>query len=439
MGTTQASRFRIGTVAERIPPTRLETLQTLRVAHLDVAFATAFGTLVTGAFLVGFVKLLGGGDLWIGFITALPAAVGFMQIPGAIISKRYSSYKRFVTPGGAVSRLMYLPVAILPLLAWANELRLFILVACVTISAFGASVVNSTYNDWLAEMVPANSRGWYFSRRHALATGVGAVMGLLGGYLLDYFKDARKEAIGYSVVYGVGLLCAALSMFFYLRMKDRHRPQVVKESLREGLGGFVAPFRDKDFRRVLIFLGMFFLGQTFAGNLYSAYALESLKMPFVWIQACVLTMAVTTVASSQLWGFLADRYGNKPCLILAGLGIAISPSGWLLTRADNLNFSIGILLASHLLMGVFWCGVAVTQFNLLLATAKTEDRAGYIGAGLAVQSLVAGLAPLLGAELMSRLRGQFQVDMAYKGVFLTVLILRFLAIFFLVPVREGGL
>ncbi len=416
----------------------METLQTLRVANLDVAFSTAFITLVTGAFLVGFVKLLGGGDLWIGFLTSVPAALGISQIPGAIIAKRVPSYKRFVAPGGVVWRLMYLPVAFLPLLAWANELRLFILFACVSIGAFSVSLVNSTYNDWLAELVPTNSRGWYFSRRHAIGTGIGAAVGLLGGFLLDHFKSVDQEAIGYSVVYGLGLVCAGLSFFFFMRMRDLERPKVVRQSVREGLSTFAAPFRDRDFRKVLIFLAVFFLGQTFAGNLYSAFALESLRMPFVWIQVCILCQAATTMASSKLWGFLADRYGNKPCLILAGIGIAISPAGWLATRPDNLTFSIVVLVTSHLVMGIFWCGVAVTQFNLLLATAKTDDRASFIGSGLAIQSLISGLAPLVSAELMSRLRGFMPPEQAYKVIFLCVVILRAVAVIFIAPVKEEG-
>lgn len=416
----------------------METLQTLRVANLDVAFSTAFITLVTGAFLVGFVKLLGGGDLWIGVLTSVPAALGISQIPGAIVAKRVPSFKRFVAPGGAIWRLMYLPVAFLPLLAWANELRLFILFACVSIGAFSVALVNSTYNDWLAELVPTNSRGWYFSRRHAIGTGIGAAVGLLGGFLLDQFKASGKEAVGYSVVYGLGLVCAALSFFFFMRMRDLERPKVIRQSVREGLGTFAAPFRDRDFRKVLVFLAIFFLGQTFAGNLYSAFALESLQMPFVWIQVCILCQAATTMASSKLWGFLADRYGNKPCLILAGIGIAISPAGWLATRPDNLTFSITVLVISHLVMGIFWCGVAVTQFNLLLATAKVDDRASYIGSGLAIQSLISGLAPLVSADLMSRLRGYMPTEQAYKVIFLCVVILRAVAVIFIAPVKEEG-
>lgn len=416
----------------------METLQTLRVANLDVAFSTAFATLVTGAFLVGFVKLLGGGDIWIGVVTAIPAAMGIMQIPGAIFAKRFTSFKRYVTVGAGIWRVFYIVVAILPLLAWGNEIRLFILASCISIAAFSVSLVNSTYSDWVAELVPANSRGWYFSKRHAIGTGVGSTVGLLGGFLLDRFKSAGNEAFGYTVVYGLGVVSAAVSLAFFLKMRDLERPQVERVSLRQGLSTFAAPFRDREFRKVLVFLAFFFLGQTFAGNLYAAYALESLKMPFIWIQAFALCMAATAILSSKLWGFLADRYGNKPCLVLSGIGIAISPSAWLATRPDDLQFSIILLAASHLLMGVFWCGVAVTQFNILLATAKPDDRASYIGSGMAVQSLVSGLAPLLGAEMMSRLRGETTVEQAYKAVFLGVVILRFVAVFFLAPVREEG-
>ena len=419
-------------------PTRMETLHTLRVANLDVAFSTAFATLVTGAFLVGFVKLLGGGDHWIGVVTAIPAAMGVMQIPGAIFAKRFSSYKKYVTVGAGIWRALYIVVAILPLLAWNNDVRLFILAACISIAAFSASLVNSTYSDWVAELVPANSRGWYFSKRHAIGTGVGATVGLIGGFLLDRFKNAGNEAFGYTVVYGLGVVSAAVSVAFFLKMRDLERPSVERQSLRQGLSTFAAPFRDRDFRKVLVFLGVFFTGQTFAGNLYAAYALETLKMPFLWIQVFTLCMAATAILSSNLWGFLADRYGNKPCLVLSGIGIAVSPSAWLATRPNDLHFSIMVLAASHLLMGVFWCGVAVTQFNILLATAKPEDRASYIGSGMAVQSLVSGLAPLLGAEMMAQLRGQTTVEQAYKAVFLSVVVLRFIAVFFLAPVREEG-
>ena len=52
---------------------RLQSLRSLRFANLDGSFATAFATLTSGAFLVGYMKQLGANDFWIGLL----AAVGY--------------------------------------------------------------------------------------------------------------------------------------------------------------------------------------------------------------------------------------------------------------------------------------------------------------------------------------------------------------------------
>jgi len=45
-----------------LPPSRLQSLRSLRIANLDGAFATALLSLTSGAFLVGYVKQLGASD-----------------------------------------------------------------------------------------------------------------------------------------------------------------------------------------------------------------------------------------------------------------------------------------------------------------------------------------------------------------------------------------
>lgn len=419
-------------------PNRLENLRTLRVANADVAFATAFATLVTGTFLVGFIKMLGGGDFWINLVGALPSLLGILQIPGAIWGRRYAGYKKFVSFGGGTWRAMYIPVAILPLIALDPNLTLGILLLCVTVAAACTLVVSPIYNDWIAEMVPESSRGWYFSRRNSIATAVGATIGVLGALALDFFRRQGNERTGFAVVFGAGVVCAAISMALFLRMKDIPRPDPIRDDFMGGIRAIGRPFADRQFRRVLVFLGMLFLGQSFAGNLYGAYALESLKLSFTTIQLTGVMQAIGMVAAAPMWGFLADRYGNRPSLFIAGLGIATNPVAWLLTVPGNTQANVAILLSGHVLMGVFWSGVALCQFNLLLATANERDRANYLAAGLALQSVVAGIGPILGATMMAELRLHNEPIVAYKSVFITALVLRVLAVLFLKPVREVG-
>ncbi|HSI71881.1 MAG TPA: MFS transporter, partial [Fimbriimonas sp.] len=417
-------------------PNRLEILQSLRVANVDVAFATAFATLVTGAYLVGFIQHLGGKDLWIGLVTAIPSLAGLLQIPGAIWGRSFASYKAFILPGAFLSRFFYLPLFLLIFLPLPNEVRLTLLAISILVASVASMMVNSIYNDWLAEMVPAESRGFFFSKRNAIAAAVGAAVGMVGAFILDWFRERDQEGTGFAFVFGIAFLCAGVSLAMFMRMRDVPREHPVKQNLLEGIKAISHPFRDLAFRRVLLFLGLFVFGQTFAGNLFVAYARESLHLDFKIIQGAVVAFAVGNVVSAKFWGFLSDKYGNRPVLMLVGTLLATNPIPWILTIPGQYTYNAIVLIGSHVFMGAVWACVALCQFNLMLATAKPEDRANYIGAGLTVTALVGGIAPLLGAALMNELRHGFDVVTAYKLVFTCAILFRLFAMFFLLRVHE---
>lgn len=419
-------------------PTRLDNLRTLRNANLDGAFATAFATLVGGTFLVGFVKECGGSDLWIGWLTAIPSLLGLVQIVGAVIGRSKPSYKRYVLPGGLLWRLLYAPIVLLPLVALAADAKLWILGGCIAAASLCVLMVNPTYNDWLAEMVPESSRGWFFSRRNAIMAGVGTGMGAVGGLVLDLSKEHGRAAQGFAAVFGIGLLCAGISMFFFLRMADVPRSDPIERDFRSAMAAFRKPFADRGFRPVVLFFVAFFFGQTFPGNLFGAYALETLHLPFTLIQICGAAQALGSILASRFWGYLADKYGNRPLLLVLGLGIALTPVCWMFTTPGQLAWNATILIAGHIYSGVVWGGVSVCQFNLMLATASGKDRATYIGVGLAIQALIGGIAPLMGAETMALARSTMGAAGAYHVVFWSTIGLRVLSIAFLFPVREVG-
>jgi MFS family permease len=421
------------------PPTnRLENLQTLRLANLDAAFYTAFATLVGGTFMVGFIKELGGADIWIGLLTAVPSLLGLLQIPGAIIGRSFNSFKPYIARGGFFWRFLYVPFIPLPLLPINPELKLGILFVCVAISSASWLMVTPIYNDWLAEMVSPTSRGWYFSRRNAIATAVGAAAGMVGGVVLDHFRHIGKESLGFSIIFGMGVATAAVSFAVFLQMRDMPRAEPVKASLKEGFRAFLRPYQSREFRRVLMFLFWFIFGQAFAGILFSAFAIETLKLEFTIIQATGVAHAIGNLASAAAWGFLADKYGNKPVLVLSGFGLTLTPVMWLFCQPGQTLYNALILIPSHLLVGAVWAGVGLCQFNLLLSTADPKDRPNFIGSALALQAVVGGIAPLCGAWMLGILRGQVDAEQAYKLVFGAAMAFRFFSVFLLLRVREEG-
>ncbi len=419
-------------------PNRLQTLGNLKTANYDMAFASVFGTLVTGAFLVGLIKYLGGSDLWIGVLSAIPSVFGILQIPGAIWGRSYRSYKRFIFLGGLGWRLFYVPFIAIPFLPIPANAKLTIAMFCALASAASIFIINPIYNDWLAEMVPTDSRGTFFSRRNAIGTAVGATTGIIGGLILDAFQRRGYDQAGFSTIFGIGIVAALISFSFFLRMKDLERAHPIRQSLLKGIVAFGAPFRDTAYRPVLIFLGAATVGQGFAGSFYFAYGLESLHLPFTVLQLAGACQAIGTVLSARFWGFASDKYGNKPMLAIAGLCLAINPIPWMMCRPDQLRFDTILLLSAHVFFGVMWGGVNLCQFNIMLSTAKPEDRANYLGAGMALTALIGGLSPMVGASVMATLRTHGTPYHAYEMLFLTTALLRAAGMIFLARVREAG-
>ncbi|QYK56573.1 MAG: MFS transporter [Fimbriimonadaceae bacterium] len=417
---------------------RLENLRNLQVANIDVAFSTAFGTLVGGAFLIGFVRFLGGNDFWVQLTVALPSFMGLAQIPGAAWGRGFPYYQRFITPGGWIWRLLYAPLILLPLLPWPGQVSLLVLAACLLFATLAVQIVGPIYNDWIAELVPANSRGWYFSRRTAISTAVAMAMAFLGGLIVDAFKRNGQEAVGYSALFGLGFVCAIVSMVFFLRMKDTVRPNPVRLGLRESLLLMTRPAKDVNFRRVIWFTVVFMIGATVAGGLYASFAFESLGMSLTQLQITQVAHAVGTVLTARFWGSIADRYGNKPVMAILMAGTILTPGMWLLCFPGDPNRSTMLLTLGHIYNGAVWSGIGVCHLNLMIATSDPVDRPNYLGLVLAVQSLTGGIAPMIGALAMTQLRTGMPAEVAYKVLFVSVMVIRVIGTGFVFPIREEG-
>ncbi len=420
---------------------RFESLTNLRLANLDGAFSNAFASMAGGSILVGFIKYLGASDFWILAITLCTGSSVFsiLQIPGAVWGRRFASYKRFVTPGGNLTRLFYVPLIFLPLIAIPPTLKLTIMVVCVAIASASNFLVATTYSEWLAELVPPSSRGWFYSRRNAISTMTSALGGVLAGGLVGLFEHLGREALGYSVVFALASVFSAISLHYYLKMSDTPREHVVHSDIKETFRDLAKPFVNRNFRRVLTYLFVAVFAQGFTGNFIAAFTIESLHMPLWVFMVSSFTQAIGTTFSLPFMGALTDKYGNKPVLILAGFGTTFTPLMYLFCQPDQTFHNALLLWTITIPNGVIWAAIVLTQFNILLSTSPPEERASYLGTALTVQAAAGFVGPLLGALVLNYFRGVMPTaEVAYKSLFVVMMSLRFLSVFFLFPVMERG-
>ncbi len=425
---------------------RIEILRGMRLSIWDGAFATVHGTLTAGAFLTGFALWLGANDLALGLLTAIPTFAGLVQIVASYFGPRERSRKRYVAWFALFSRALWLPILLAPVLLP----RPLALPAFLVTFALSFGLLNFTvpaWTSWMSDLVPADHRGRYFARRNTVAGIVGMAIGLPAAWFLDLSTRGHHwEATGFGVLFSIGI-AGGFASFLALLRQPEPPPRVSATSLTPGLHGIVefyrAPFADINFRRLLIFNMVFVTGQFFAAPFFTVYALKNLHLDYIWLQVYATLSGLAGLGSMAFWGYMTDKFGNKPLLAIGVVGVFFLPIAWMLTAPERPHIALAVLTANNLAGGLFWACVGLTQFNLLIRLSPPERTGVYVATMAALTGLTGGMAPLAGSLVMHALR-DWHAHLFGFGLlnfhvtFAIAALLRIIALIFLGPVVDAS-
>ncbi|MBV9849253.1 MAG: MFS transporter [Armatimonadetes bacterium] len=442
---------------------RLQIRRALRLWTWEASAATVQITLTQGAFQTGFALYLGCSDFVIGILAAIPAFAGLLQLVTSYFAQRGGSRRLIVAWSAFASRLLWVPMLLIPFLLprplWVGTFLILIL-----LSSALANVAQPLWTAWISDLVPEDSRGRYFGRRNMYAGLVGMVVSVVGGWYLDAATKGQGHGdprAAFAVLFGLATV-AALGSFGCGMSSPDVPPAARREGagtggLRDALAFYAAPFADRNFRRFMLFYATLVLAQTVAGQFFLVYQFKTLVLNYTAVQALGAVASLTSLASMPLWGYLTDKYGNKPILMISVALVILPPFQWLLTYPDGIpglwmHGAHGALLISYtkvniillnLAAGAGWAGVGLTQFNLMLGAAEAERRTVYVSAISAVAGLAGGVGPLLGGAILTALapvhfpqsgliRGNYHVLFVLSGL------LRFASLLLLQPLEEAG-
>ncbi|HLV80762.1 MAG TPA: MFS transporter, partial [Chthonomonadaceae bacterium] len=150
---------------------------------------------------------------------------------------------------------------------------------------------------------------------------------------------------------------------------------------------------------------VFSLGQFFAAPFFNVYALQVLRLDYIWLQIFATLASLVTLACLPLWGYFADKMGNRALLVIGVCGVFSLPLSWMLTTPRNMGLTLLLLTEINIGSGLFWAVISLTQFNLLISLSPPERTSIYVASMAAVTGLAGGIAPLLGGALMRGLAG----------------------------------
>lgn len=362
----------------------------------DAAWATLAGALYGGVILVGFALELGASASIIGLLAAIPFLAQLSQIGAMMLVERVRQRRKITVLSVSVSRALIVGLALIPFLP-AGPAQLTALVGAQVMIALLGSIAGCALNSWLHQIVPRDTLGALFSRRLFWSTVLAAIGALSAGYLVQHWPGTEKTH-AYSIAFVFAGAAGFVSSHFLTRVPEPMMPPASgRVPLLELLG---RPFRDADFRSVIVFMASWNLASNIAAPFITVYLLRQMGYEIGTVTTLWMVGQVATALTLYLWGRLSDRLSNKAILSVAlpayfagliGLAFTALPAPHALT--------LPLLYLIHVVMGAASGGIGLATGNLGLKLAPQGQGTSYLTAVGLSGSLAAGVAALAGGGL----------------------------------------
>jgi len=372
----------------------------------DGVASQAMGILTGGAFLIAFAIKLGASNLTIGLLAAIGPLAQLLQLPSIILVEKVRNRRAITLASAGLSRFCWLLIALIPF-SFASEIGLGALVILIIgTSAFGA-ISSCSWNSWMRDLIPQSILGSFFSKRMRIATGVGIALSLVAAIYLDLWKKfmAGYEIHSYSVLFLAGFGAGVLGLYFISRIPETRMPKAEKKP--KILKLLAQPFKDDNFRKLIAFLASWNFAVNLAAPFFMVYMLRRLGLSMSFIIGLSIVSQVMNFAFLRIWGRFTDRFSNKSVLAISGPLFILSILAWTFTTMPEKYFlTVPLLVIIHIVMGLSSAGVSLASGNISLKLAPQGQATSYLAANTIVNSVAAGIAPILGGKFADFFSGR---------------------------------
>lgn len=337
---------------------------------------------INAGFLIVFALALGASNTVVGVLGALPyVATLLMEIPGAKLVEFLPRKTIFVLTT-ALSRVSWVLIILTPYLFKAHTLwfigAFFFLMRCLEYLA------DPAWMSWAADLVPDRMRGVFWGRRNMLVSLAGMIAALIAGAYLDLFP--KDSYLGFATLFGVGILFGLYST----KMMARAKEPTYRDHDHHGFREF---FRiDGQFRIFCWIMVAFNFSVMLASPFFTVYTLKNLGLSYTMFVIVGAIATVSRILAHPHFGFVSDRFGDRPVALLCMLGTALVPLAYVFITPSML----WLLIPAQMLSGIVWAGTELSTWNLLLDLTHRDKRALQVAEYNFLNSIPNIAAPVIG-------------------------------------------
>ena len=367
----------------------------------------------------------------IGVLTAMPFVANFLQIFAAPFIARWRPPKTVTVVAASIHLALWVVLgALLPLIPRENPVAAaYWLILWFFVSSCFAAIAGVSWNSWIQEWVPARLRGKYFARRNAYLQFSTLTFLFAAGWALAHWNYAIPA---FQAVIGVACLIRIYSLYWQWISPTQPLPQAQAPTISVRAQVDVLS-RSRSFLLFVLFGSVWSFAANCFGPFYHVFMFEQLNFSAFDVGILSTLTALGGALALPAWGRLLDRFGNKPVMTFALIVWQLQNFLWCFITPENRSLLYGMWIFGGLTSACFILG----QFTLLLRLLPVEAKNLAIGFNLAVTSLVAAIAPIVGGAVLHWALPRWQNDLAvYHVCFLLQPLLSLVAAGILLRVHE---
>jgi MFS family permease len=283
------------------------------------------------------------------------------------------------------------------------------------------------YPSWfslMGDVVDEKFRGRWFSKRTTIISFTTIVLSIVAAFLLNYFKNANQEIVGFVTLF----LIAAFARFYSIKLIKKHYdPGIkIKKDKKIEIKKFIKNLENTNFGKFILFRGIFAITIGLTTPLISIYLLRYLQFDYITYILIMMSGTLFSILTLNLWGKIADRYGNYKVIALTTILIPLTPLLWILSTNK-----IYLFLVPALIGGTSWTAFLMVSNNFIYDNIGKEKRSkaiSHFNLFLGIGSFIGGL---ISALLLETIQTPW-IDPLYL-IFIISTITRMLVVSFWIP------
>jgi len=294
----------------------------------------------------------------------------------------------------------------------------------LTLIVFAIGLGHPSWFSWMGEIVDSKYRGRWFSKRSTILSFTTIILSVVSAIILTHLTKRGYEKIGFIILFSLALLSRTWCVGI---IRKHYEPKNKKLNLKKGnLKNFLKNKQILNFKKFAKFRGMFAIVMGITSPLISIYLLKNLGFSYGIYMAIMLSGTFFSILTLNMWGKLADKYGNYRVIILTAIILQVYPLLWTFSKSPVYLFFVPALIG-----GVAWSGFFMASRNFIYDNISSEKR----NVAISYFNLFIGIGALIGGFIGALLIKFITFTWIEPIIFILIIgtILRIIVVSFWIP------